>query len=291
MTEGNKCGWSCHPYGRRDTTNCDATGSRTLPIVTTVTGPHVRVLGSRFTVRAADPRIAAELARLLAPFLADGAPGRALVVDAPVDLEPADALPVVLAEINTTALAEADFFAVHAGAVARGGRVVAAPAVSGTGKSTLTAACLRAGLDYVSDEALCLDWDTGAITPYPRPIALSRWSAAAIGVTAPADGEESLFTAADLGAATATGPLGLAEVVLLERGAGPARLRPLPRGEAVAEVLRRSFTSWRRPDRAFALVHEVLGRTRTWRLTLGEPTAAAALVTDLLDHPAAHPAP
>ena len=243
------------------------------------------MLGCSFTVRSADPALAAELARLLTPFAEEtpgGGPDRLVTVPAGT----ADPLPVVLAEINTTALAEADLFAVHAGAVARAGRVVAMPAVSGTGKSTLTAACLLAGLDYVSDEALCLDWDTGAVIPYPRPIALSRWSAAALGLPAPAGADgETLLTAADLGAATATGPLSLAHVVLLQRGAdgAPVALEPLPRGEAVAEVLRRSFTSWRRPERAFALVHEVLGRAGTWRLTLGDPAAAAAALTDLLD--------
>jgi hypothetical protein len=264
--------------------------------VTTATGPHVRVLGSRFTIRSGDPAVAAELGRLLTPF-ADPTPGggRARLITAPADAIAADALPLVLAEINTTALAEADLFAVHAGAVARAGRVIAMPAVSGTGKSTLTAACLRAGLDYVSDEALCLDWETGAVTPYPRPIALSGWSAEALGLPPAADDDagtgagagagETLFTAADLGAATATGPLALAHVVLLqrERCDEPAALEPLPRGEAVAEVLRRSFTSWRRPERAFALVHDVLGRVGTWRLTLGEPCAAADLLAHLLD--------
>ena len=254
-------------------------------MATAVAGPRVRVLGSRFAVQVTDPALAAELTRLLTPF-ADPAPdgGPAWPVAAPAHTSAADALPAVLAEINTTALAEADLFAVHAGAVARGDRVVAMPAVSGTGKSTLTAACLRAGLDYVSDEALCLDWDTGLVSPYPRPIALSPWSAAAVGLPAPADEvAEMLLTAQDLGAVTATPPLTAAHVVLLERGDGGPRLEPVSRGDAVAELLRRAFTSWRRPERAFALVHEVVGRAGTWRLTLGDPTASAKAISGLLE--------
>jgi hypothetical protein len=255
-------------------------------VTTAVPGPRLRVLGSRFAVRDADEAVVAALTRLLAPF-ADPGPDDGLTrpVAAPGGMPTAEALPVVLAEINTTALAEADLFAVHAGAVARGGRVAAMPAISGTGKSTLTAACLRAGLDYVSDEALCLDWDTGAVTPYPRPIALSPWSAAALGLPAE-EGEdaETLLTAADLGAQTAGPPLELAHVLLLERaGTSGTVLERVPRGEAVAEMLRRSFTSWRRPERAFALVHEVLADVGTWRLTLGgDPAEAADTVADLL---------
>ena len=91
--------------------------------------------------------------------------------------------------------------------------------------------------------------------------------------------------AADLGARTAVGGLALAHVVLLRRGGrcGEAALEPIPRGDALAEMLRRSFSSWRRPDRAFALVHEVLGGVQTWSLTIGDPIRAAGLVADLLD--------
>ena len=186
---------------------------------------------------------------------------------------------------DQTALAEANLLAVHAGAVALVDRVVAIPAVSRAGKSTLAAACLRSGLDYVSDEALCLRWDSGEVVPYPRPIALSSWSAEQ--VAAPAADRSSgdrLLTAADFGAATASGSLELAHVVLPRRGeAGePASLESAPRREAVAELLRRSFTSWRRPDRAFALVHEVVGCASTWRLTLGRPGDAARLVAGLI---------
>ena len=260
-----------------------AAGFYDAAVTTAAAGPRVRVLGSRFAVSGADAAVAAELSRLLAPF-ADEEPEDGVVrpVVAPGDTTVADALPLVLAEINTTALAEADLFAVHAGAVARGERVVAMPAVSGTGKSTLTAACLRAGLDYVSDEALCLEWDSGRVVPYPRPIALSSWSAAALGLPA-GDGAETLLTADDLGAATAGPPLRLAHVVLMDRGGdGEPRLEPVARGEAVAEMLRRSFTSWRRPDRAFTLVHDVLADADTWRLTLGDPRRAAAIIDDLL---------
>ena len=262
------------------------------------------VLGTPFAVDAAEPAVGAELRRLLAPFVLDRIPVGSSVrtVHAPVGGNPGLALLDVLTQVNTTALAAAGYLAVHAGVVARGRTAVAFPAPSGTGKSTLTAACLRAGLDYVSDEALCLDWASGAVVGYPRPLALSGWSARAVGVTPGASGrtrsaaptaalaaavlasvDEVLLTAADLGAAVAAEPLTLAHIVLPRRDPNAvAALAPLPRGEAVGELLARSFTSWHRPDRAFTLVHEVVAAARTWRLTLGRPADAADLLADLL---------
>ncbi|HEY0641473.1 MAG TPA: hypothetical protein VGD67_27910, partial [Pseudonocardiaceae bacterium] len=184
------------------------------------------------------------------------------------------------ADVNALALGEVECLAVHAGAVARDGRVVAFPARSGAGKSTLTAACLRAGLDLVSDEALCLDWHTGAVRPYPRPIALTPWSATALGI-APA-GPDTLVTATDLGAAVATEPLRLTHVVLLDEPGGTPGPRPERRSTAVAELLRRSFSHWRRPDRAFELAHELLRAVPVHRLSPTDPAADAATLAALL---------
>jgi hypothetical protein len=245
----------------------------------------VSVLGMRFDIDVADRAVGAELRRLLGPFVVPASTSdstRARRMAGPAAAAP-QLLDETLAELNAAALAAVDCLAVHAGAVAAAGQVVAFPGPSGIGKSTLTAACLRAGLEYVSDEALCLHWDTGEVIGYPRPMALSGWSAVALGLAGrPTD--EVLVTAADLGAAVATGPLRLAHVVLVERaGEGaPTTLDPAPRSRAVAEMLRRSFTHWRAPDRAFTLVHHVMSKADAWRLTLGDPRSAAESLAGLL---------
>lgn len=194
------------------------------------------------------------------------------------------------AEVNALALADAGCLAVHAGAVAVGGSVVAFPAASGAGKTTLTAACLLAGLAYVSDEALCLDWHDGTITAYPRPLALSPWSMAALGLADPtvpigiADpvAGETLVSPADLGAEIAAVPLRLAHLVLLDEPGGAPGLRPESRSAGVAELLRRSFTHWHRPERAFELAHEVLADASVWRLSPSTPAHDAAALATLL---------
>ncbi|MEN3357057.1 MAG: hypothetical protein V7637_1039 [Mycobacteriales bacterium] len=281
---------------------------------------RVSLLGTPFALDCADPGLATGLARLLASFRtaagaadpgAGGAPAPGAAVR--IAVAPDTDIGGVLAALNAAALARADYFAVHAGVVAAGGRAVAFPGPSGIGKTTLTVACLLAGLDYGSDEALCLDWSTGAVRPYPRPLALTP-SAAELagtyltgtrppgagppGIGPPGTGppgadqpgavrtaDEIVLAVADLGAEVAAEPLALAHVLLPRRTGGSAALLPAPRGAAVAELLRRSFTAHHRPGQAFDLAHRVVAAAGTWYLDLGHPRDAAALVAGLINRP------
>jgi hypothetical protein len=62
---------------------------------------------------------------------------------------------------------------VHAGVVAWNGLAIVLPGRSHTGKSTLTAALLRAGATYYSDEYAVLD-PRGRVHAYARPMSLRR---------------------------------------------------------------------------------------------------------------------
>lgn len=62
---------------------------------------------------------------------------------------------------------------VHAGAVGWRGRAILVPGRSGSGKSELVAALVRAGAEYLSDEFAVLDRE-GRVQPYRRPMALRR---------------------------------------------------------------------------------------------------------------------
>jgi len=249
---------------------------------------RVSLLGTPFALDCADPDLAAELSRLLATFPAGPADPEPVRLPVASDVD----IGVVLAELNAAALARAGCLAVHAGMVAGGSQAIAFPGPSGTGKTTLTVACLLAGLDYGSDEALCLDWSTGAARPYPRPLALApaaaelagaRPAARPAGVAAPP--AEIVLTVADIGARVAAEPLALAHVLLPRRTdpGGAAALHPAPRGAAVAELLRRSFTAHHRPQQAFALTHRVVAAASTWYLDLGHPRDAARLLAELLN--------
>ncbi|MFZ9015668.1 MAG: hypothetical protein ACO23O_01590 [Ilumatobacteraceae bacterium] len=71
----------------------------------------------------------------------------------------------------TIALHATDSIFIHAGAVAIGGTAILLPGRSHVGKSTLVAALVRAGADYLSDEYARIAPD-GSVLPYARPIHL-----------------------------------------------------------------------------------------------------------------------
>lgn len=71
----------------------------------------------------------------------------------------------------------------HAGAVrSPAGSSVVLPAVSGGGKSTLTAALVLHGWDYITDEAVGVLASPLAVIGYPKPLALDPTSRAALGL-------------------------------------------------------------------------------------------------------------
>lgn len=65
--------------------------------------------------------------------------------------------------------------AVHAGAVAWGGRALLLPGSSHAGKTSLVAELLRRGATYFSDEYALIDAE-GRVHPYPRPLLMRNGS-------------------------------------------------------------------------------------------------------------------
>lgn len=146
----------------------------------------VDVLGTAVAIRAPDA-VLAELRRALVDLPARPDADRLVVLsEADGDLSlhdgdrlvrsgiaPAVAAATVVWHLNAIATASAAHLVVHAGAVVGpSGGAVLLPGRSGAGKSTITAACVTAGLAYLSDELAALDPTTGRIVPYPRPLAL-----------------------------------------------------------------------------------------------------------------------
>jgi len=185
-------------------------------------------------------------------------------------------------QVNNEVLRAFTGFAVHAGVVAAGRSAIAFPAASGVGKSTLTAACLSRGCSYVSDEALCIDFDTAHVIPYPKPISLSVSSMDLLGLPG-CVGSETLVTASELGAATVAGPTQLRHVVEIVRLGDRARLVPVSRSAGLAALLRYSFNHYKRPAAAFALVGRLAADFHAWRLECGSPDEAADALLAAMD--------
>lgn len=193
-------------------------------------------------------------------------------------------LGAVLAAVNLTFVATTPLLAMHSAVVSRGDRTVAIPATSGGGKSTLTAALLRRGWDYVSDEALCLRWD-GSLVGYPRPMALSIWSANTVSAQGPLAAGEVVVRARDLGSRVAASPPPVTDVVLLDRDGSSPALHPVAGQVVVAELLRRSFTHFLDPDRTLRLLAGLAASARCWQLRLGDPNEAAQVLDTTLLRP------
>jgi hypothetical protein len=95
----------------------------------------------------------------------------------------ADAVEVVASLVNTSVRSSSTVLALHAGAVrSRDGKVVVMAGASGSGKSTLTAALVRAGWDYLTDEAVGIRGLPPGAVGYPKPLALDADSRRLLGL-------------------------------------------------------------------------------------------------------------
>lgn len=195
------------------------------------------------------------------------------------DSDAASALPALVAGLNQAAIGDCEHFAVHAGVVGNANGVIAMPALSGGGKSTLTASLVKAGFGYLSDEALVVD-DDGAVIPYPKPFALSAWSSGVLGIDS--ENDEWLVMPDDLGGRLHQGPDHLTDIVMSSFGHPETSLTPLPKSSAVAALIRYSFDHYKAPERAFRLATDIAREVRVWQLEYDDPVEAAQLLAEEL---------
>ena len=195
----------------------------------------------------------------------------------------------VLSYVNALIIDQMDFLGVHAGVVAGANGAIAFPGRSGDGKSTLTAACLKVGFDYVSDEVLAFSWDSlgpdkAAVYPYPRPLSLSPWSAGELGLpAAEVSADEVYISATDLGTTVHTESTTLRHIIFLGPITGRPRLIEATRQQAAAALLERSFNGWRHPAEAFARSHAIAADISCWVLERGAPMECAELLHERLN--------
>lgn len=181
-----------------------------------------------------------------------------------------------ISQLTAAAIDGFDGFAVHAGVVARDRRAVVLAAASGTGKSTLTAACLQRGFEYLSDEALCIPPGTSHAVAFPKPIAISGASAQMLDLRRQRWDTKDLLPPAAFGARITEGLVPVRHVVSLVRGgSGLSKLEELDRSTAVATLLGMSFNAHRDPTRALDVVTAIARAAQSWRLELGDPILAA----------------
>ena len=264
---------------------------------------HVELLHSVFRLEPPDEEVADELRRLWLPLLCEpravaeqfrfgvtATPKGWTAWQGPTVLGSHHELPPLLAmlstHLNSAAITRSRNLVLHAGAVAQGAGVIALAAVSGGGKTTLTAACVALGWHYVTDEALCLRPD-GAVLPYPKPLTMSSASRVLLGLDAERedDGGDVLTTVEELrGRCSRTDRLRVSEVVLLDRSDGQrpdgCELVQLHASEVLTRLLPLSFNHYKQPARSVELLARAALESRAWALRYSDARAAAALLTE-----------
>jgi len=180
---------------------------------------------------------------------------------------------------------------VHASAVVRDGTALLLSGSSGTGKSTLTYAAARAGLDVLTDDIVFAQTRPLRVWGMPNFLhvpAEAREHFPELGerpTRLMANGKEKIaLRLADLGAAAAFPVAERTGICVLERGpGGPVRCEPLTAAgleEALLAQMDRGFHLFR--DTVGDFVHAVAARGG-WRLvTGGHPRDAVPVIEELL---------
>ncbi|MGI8631866.1 MAG: hypothetical protein ACR2NA_04870, partial [Solirubrobacterales bacterium] len=179
------------------------------------------------------------------------------------------ALSTVAADLRRT-LAEQSpaLLFVHAGVVGLAGRAVVLPGRSEAGKSSLVAALVQAGTEYLSDEYAPLDVH-GLAHPYPQDIRLR------------VDGDSVAVAPRQLGGSTAVGlvPVGAIVVTSFYRPSTRWRRRSATAAEGAILLLQHAPAARVRPDHALAAV---AAATRDAIVLVGRRGDAAVAATSIM---------
>jgi hypothetical protein len=269
-----------------------------------VTTTQYDALGYRFTVDSRESQASALIARLLAGMTrtdmttcryvisrADG--GYELSVDGERIVGPATPSQVLMNLMSSVNRAAVDagrdhHVMFHASAVARGGDAVICPAPMESGKTTLAAGLVRAGLDYVTDEAVAVDPNGLGIRAYPKPLSIDPGSWATLADLEPMPSEwmaqQWQVPATDIRPGALAGPCSPRFIVAPRyEPNGTTRLTPISRSDAVILLAENSFNFNDDGRRWLPVLGDIVRACECYRMSIADLDDACALVTGLFD--------
>ena len=192
-------------------------------------------------------------------------------------------------ELNRLAVAGSTHLTVHAAAVSRGGRAVLLPAEMESGKTTLTVALIRAGFDYITDEAVALDRVDGSIHPYAKPLFLDPGSWPLFADLAPRsdptrEPEQWHIGPDEIRAGCVASGATPAWIVFPTYRAGSASsLCPISRAEALLEMTKNTFAFSARSRANLDQLADVVRSCRCYRLRVDDLDEAVRILSGLVE--------
>ena len=167
----------------------------------------------------------------------------------------------------------------HAAVVAIANRAIVLPGPSHAGKTTLTAALVRAGATYYSDEYAILQ-PSGLIEPYARDLQIR---------TIPGEELQTPTPVEHLQGKAGTAPIRAALIAFIDYFPkatwSPETVTP---GMAVLEMLRHTIPVQRTPARVLSTLTALVANTTIFRTQRDEADQAAhRLLADFAQHPVA----
>lgn len=272
---------------------------------------NFQALGFDFAIRTTDTALGRYLDDVLGAMAVPGqatepahvysfvcTPERSIVVlnDEPVSHVRAigPALGHLLWDVNRRAVASMpEHLLLHASAVARDGAALVFPASMNSGKTTLAAGLVRAGLDYITDEAVAFNPHSLQITPYAKPLAIESGSWDVLPDLRPNPQEDRLpglhrrtwHVPPDAVRPSSLAGTSLPGFVIFPKYQHGARTRltSVARPEAVRLMAIESFNVHRLGRTGLATLVEIARRSDTYRLSVGSLADACDLILPLVD--------
>jgi hypothetical protein len=187
-----------------------------------------------------------------------------------------------------------EYLVVHAAAASWQGQGLILSAPMDSGKTTLVTGLMRAGFDYLTDEAALLQLETGQLHPFPKALTLEPPSIALMPdlrekIPSEFTGPGRLryfFHPEDIrpGSIGTACPVRHVIIPKYEPGA-VTELRPMSRGEAVVVLAENSMNLPSVAARGFRTVAAVAGGAQSYRLTMGDLDRAVEAVLSLVQPP------
>jgi hypothetical protein len=193
-------------------------------------------------------------------------------------------------DINHRAIESCELLALHAGGVEHDDVGLVFPGRMEAGKTTLVTGLVRAGMNYLTDEAVAIDRETLLICPYPKPLSLDPGSWALFPELEPEarlssddyklDQWQVPSSAIRAGAVGRPCPVRVVIFPRYEPGA-PTVMEPLRRAEALIRLTENTFHFETQRRTALDLLAEVVRLADCYHLTVGDLDEAVVLVSSV----------